>query len=720
MQAENWKFVKDILFEVLPLEPARQIEYLAKSEMPREVRKEVESLLACSTESEFFMSLSLEQFSEDFLNFSENDSSLAGQKLGNYEIIEEIGFGGMGAVYLANRCDGKFEQKAAIKMLKREFNCPKYREYFRREREIQARLNHPNIARLLDAGTTADGVPFLVMEYIEGVPVDKYCAAQNLSLQARLKLFNRICEAVAFAHRNLIVHRDLKPSNILIGKTGEPKLLDFGISKILTAEDSVESRTVTKVGAMTPEYASPEQIKGETITTATDIYSLGVILFKILTGTLPHNFKNKSNGEILSEITDSEPLRPSSVLQIEQTIEPKKQSANLKSQIPNPKSLRGDLDNIVLKSLSKETTRRYQTVEQFSDDIWRFLDGLPVSARQANAFYRAKKYFQRNKLAVVSASLILISLISGITAALWQAKEANAQAVLAFNAQKQAETEEERAKKISGFMLKIVSFSSPHWSAGGAKYNGETKVIEALNELGGQIDVEFADYPDVQAELHHMFASAYNFKDGDEFRKKERFHTLRSFELTKQIYGENHEMFAKELFSLWNSLPVDDPQQAEILMQGIETMRRINPNNLNLAYMFEAYANRLVRQENLAVANISEKNVRNPSAAEVRETYRKAIFPATDENNHQIAEKMWRESLPIFRLHYKETNRAIYNAECGLSYNLAMQKKWTDFDEHYIVCQQGVAEMQKQKGKNIYDYLTEPIEKMLVEKNPRN
>ncbi len=269
MQADSWKLVKDIIRDALRIDVGRRHEYLASIDAPGEVRAEVESLLACEAESSDFMSLPITDFSRDFVTNGKHEPeiSLIGQKIGIYEIVREIGVGGMGAIYLARRADGKFEQQVAIKMLKREFNHEKLRRHFRREREIQARLNHPNIARLLDAGTTDDGIPFFVMEYIDGIPIDKYCEKNNLDLDARLKLFNRVCSAVLHAHRNLIIHRDLKPSNILVGDTGEPKLLDFGISKLLDDGNLENAPALTILGAMTPEYASPEQIRRERVTT---------------------------------------------------------------------------------------------------------------------------------------------------------------------------------------------------------------------------------------------------------------------------------------------------------------------------------------------------------------------------------------------------------------------------------------------------------------------
>ncbi len=331
MEFKNPANVKELLWEVLEIEPAKRREFLDNAGTSAEIRAEVESLLSFEAVSADFMSLAITDFSKDFEpDIEAAENSLIGQEIGVYEIVGELGFGGMGAVYLAERTDGKFSQRVAVKMLKREFNVEKIRRTFKREKEILSKLNHPNIARLLDAGTTDDGVPYLVMEFIEGLPIDGFCENKNLSLNSRLKLFNKVCEAVLFAHRNLIIHRDLKPSNILITEKGEPKLLDFGISKLLDAE---ENTSVTAIGAMTPEYASPEQIRGETVTTATDIYSLGVVLYKILTNAHPFDLKGKTNGELLKIITENEPVMPSAIKHFKFQISDKDQ--NPKSKIQN-------------------------------------------------------------------------------------------------------------------------------------------------------------------------------------------------------------------------------------------------------------------------------------------------------------------------------------------------------------------------------------------------
>jgi serine/threonine protein kinase len=438
MQSERWKKVKEILAEVLELEASERPEFLKK--IDASLRAEVESLLAFEEESENSMDLPAVEFSKDFFD-EEAGNSLIGQTIGNYRIVSELGAGGMGAVFLATRADGNFEQKAALKLLKREINTAALRRRFQHEREILASLEHPNIARLLDAGTTGDKIPFLAMEYVEGLPINLYCRKHDLDLNQRLDLFRKICGAVNFAHRNLIVHRDLKPSNILVNKDGVPKLLDFGIAKILSPEfEQSDSATVTKLGIMTPGYASPEQLQNKSVTTATDIYSLGVILYELLTGHRPFETKEGDLKEIYRAVLENEPERPSSVVSrpwktgknntsenLEKITGNKERTTASQTQTPNPKSLSGDLDNIVLKALRKEPERRYSSAENLAEDIRRHQRGLPVTARRNTFSYRAEKFFKRNKARVIAGIFIILAIIGGIIATLWQARAAQAE-----------------------------------------------------------------------------------------------------------------------------------------------------------------------------------------------------------------------------------------------------------------------------------------------------
>ncbi len=454
MQAENWKKAKLLLDEVLSLDASERQDFLDKSGANAEVRAEVESLLIYEEESEDLMRLSAVEFSKDFLSGEEN--VLVGQQIGIYKIVGELGYGGMGAVYLAVRTDGKFDQKVALKLLKREMNTSALRRRFQQEQAILASLGHQNIARLLDAGTTDDKIPFLAMEYVEGLPIDDYCNKNNLDLNQRLDLFRKVCSAVNFAHRNLIVHRDLKPSNILVNEEGVPKLLDFGISKILSAEfEQIHSATVTKLGVMTPGYASPEQISNESVTTATDIYSLGIILYELLSGHRPFETKEGDLKEIYKAVLETEPVPPSALVEtitsefIEKTsakielfqAESEKSSSNtgsIRNRFTNPNkvsinsnSLRGDLDNIVLKSLRKEPERRYSSAENFAEDIHRHQRGLPVTARPNTFAYRAEKFFKRNKAGVIGGVLIMLAIIGGIITTLWQARVAQTERIKA-------------------------------------------------------------------------------------------------------------------------------------------------------------------------------------------------------------------------------------------------------------------------------------------------
>ncbi|MGI8787429.1 MAG: protein kinase domain-containing protein [Pyrinomonadaceae bacterium] len=480
MKAKNWKKINEILQDVLEIESSARQKYLDETNVSGEIRAEVESLLAFENESEDFMSLSANDFSNDFISSDEIFAeSPVGQKIGIYEIVRELGYGGMGAVYLAERADGKFEQKVALKLLKREMNTAALRRRFQQEREILASLEHPNIARLLDAGTTDDKIPYLAMEYVEGLPIDDFCNKHKLNLEQRLDLFREVCAAVNFAHRNLIVHRDLKPSNILVNEDGVPKLLDFGISKILSTEfEQLNVATVTKMGAMTPSYASPEQLQNKSVTTATDIYSLGVVLYELLSGHRPFETKEDDLKEIYKAVIEIDPPPPSVLVEtvsrnfkeITDAETQIKSPENAKSEIDKPhrteankmrlthpqtvnlssNSLRGDLDNIVLKALRKEPERRYSSAENFSEDIKRHLKGLPVTARPNTFSYRAEKFFRRNRASAIAGILILLAIIGGIVATLWQARVAQAERA-------KAEVERAKAEKRFGDVRKLAN-----------------------------------------------------------------------------------------------------------------------------------------------------------------------------------------------------------------------------------------------------------------------
>jgi eukaryotic-like serine/threonine-protein kinase len=459
MDVERWQKVNEIFHSALQQTADQRSCFLSQAcaDDP-ELLAEVQSLLFSYEESSSFIQGSAFDHAVDV--FAQSDTPQPGQRIGCYKIVREIGRGGMGAVLLAIRDDEEYEKEVAIKIIKRGMDTDYLLERFRNERQILARLDHPHIARLLDGGTTEGGLPYFVMEYIEGQPIDEYCDEKKLSVVERLKLFRKVCAAVHYAHQNLVIHRDLKPSNVLVTDDGTPKLLDFGIAKILAPDSQGYTReTATMMRMMTPEYASPEQVRGDHITTASDVYSLGVVLYELLTGRSPYRYKGRSPLEVLSIVSNDEPERPSTVIY---RLEESTRSLNgAETQVITAEDvsllregsadklrrrLSGDLDNIILKAMRKEKERRYASVERLSEDIRNYLHGLPVSARKDTFSYRAWKFINRNKAAVVAATLVLLTLIGGIIATAWQAKVAHEQRMLAG-------AEREKARQLARTVL---------------------------------------------------------------------------------------------------------------------------------------------------------------------------------------------------------------------------------------------------------------------------
>jgi eukaryotic-like serine/threonine-protein kinase len=441
-----------------------------------ELKFEIESLLVFQKGSENFLEKPVGEYAAQILPDAEDDD-FSGKVFGNYKILREIGRGGMGAVFLAERIDGQFSQQAALKIVRQTFVEKELLQHFKRERQILANLNHPNIAKLLDGGVSAHGEPFLVMEYIEGETLLKFAGNRALDTKSRLKIFLKICRAVAFAHRNLIVHRDIKPTNILVTESGEPKLLDFGLAKVLDDALSDENQTQTAFRALTPAYASPEQMRGETVTTASDIYSLGKILAELT---------EKSNSE---------------------------------------------LRNITAMALRDEPERRYKSVEAFAEDIERYLDGLPVSARPATFRYRAEKFIQRNKITVAAGTLVFLAIVSGLIIALWQAGVARRQ-------RDAAQQERLKAERISEFLAAALEYSDPSAAAPGAKNRRAATISEMLDDFAPRIETELADQPEVRASLQQTVGQAYYAQA--RFAEAERYLNA-ALETKLKLYGENSQ-----------------------------------------------------------------------------------------------------------------------------------------------------------------------------------
>lgn len=417
--------VLELFSAALEIPAADQFAFLRKAAGDSAVVEEIMSLLELDRQADAdrFLQSSAWQIEAEHLA-RDDGQSLLGGRIGPFKILDLIGSGGMGSIYLAERDDDQYHRRVVIKLIKRGMDTDFVLQRFRTERQILANLNHPNIGRLYSGGATEDGRPYFVMEYVDGLPLTEYAAKSQLSLEDRVRLFRQVCAPVQYAHQNLIVHRDLKPTNILVTSGGEPKLLDFGIAKLLN-DSAAPTATATMLRAMTPEYASPEQITGDPITTATDVYSLGVVLYELLTGFRPYKWKRATPNEIAKTICEQEPVKPSARVptSLRSLSQEKADKADTLTPI-NPKLLRGDLDNIVTKALRKDPQRRYSSVAEFSEDLERYLAGQPVRARRDTVWYRSSKFVGRHRVAVTAAVIVFITLIGGSVATAWEAHAA--------------------------------------------------------------------------------------------------------------------------------------------------------------------------------------------------------------------------------------------------------------------------------------------------------
>ena len=538
MEFERWHQIEELFHSALECEPNRRRAFLDNGcAADASLRQELESLLLSYEKGSFTESPA---FAEGMRLLEEKeDRSYVGRKIGPYKVIQEIGRGGMGAVYLASRADQTFQKEVAIKLIKRGLDTDDVIRRFRSERQILASLDHPNITKLFDGGTTEDGLPYFVMEYIHGEPIDKYCDERRLNISDRLRLFQSVCAAVQYAHQNLVIHRDIKAGNILVTDQGVPRLLDFGIAKLLAAGPSFPEPTMTIARRMTPESASPEQVGGGAITTASDVYSLGVLLYKLLTGRSPYRLVGRQPSEMERAICEQDPERPSAAIgRVEESgvsnpITPLSVS-EAREGTPDKlrRRLQGDLDNIVLIALRKEPQRRYASAEQLSQDISRHLANLPVVARPDTAGYRAAKFVARHKAGVMAAALLVLSLSAGIATTMWQARVAVAEG-------QRARLESAKAQRINAFLQDMLSYTSPSYVSFNPRKDPDAKVSEVVEEAAKRAESELADQPEVLAEMQRTLGGVY-YAQG-RYDKAEQI--LRAaLEKCIRLYGrESHE-----------------------------------------------------------------------------------------------------------------------------------------------------------------------------------
>jgi len=449
MTPDKWERVKALFEAALQQDPSERVAFLARACPEDDLRHHIEQLLVHHQEAGNFLNDSVLDWQIPAAGqLAPSDASpeqtpfdpIVGCRVGAYQITRRIGFGGMAAVYLASRADEQYRKQVAIKILRPGLDSSELLSRFRSERQTLAGLDHPNIVKLLDGGSTDEGLPYLVMDYVEGVPIDEHCDSRRLSIEERLRLFCKVCAAVECAHRNMVVHRDLKPGNIFVTADGTPKLLDFGISKVLNPDPSSQTLLVTQTNTrrMTPAYASPEQVRGESVTASTDIYSLGVVLYELLTGHRPYKLKEHTPAEMERAIREDEPEKPSTAVDrvevqtsSDGTSVTKTAEAVSRTREGQPEKLRrclkGDLDTIVLTALQKEPQRRYPSVAELSQDIERHLEHQPIKARSSTLGYRTSKFVKRHKSEVIAGALMATVLLGASSFTLWKthrAKEA--------------------------------------------------------------------------------------------------------------------------------------------------------------------------------------------------------------------------------------------------------------------------------------------------------
>jgi len=547
---QRWEEIEPLLDRAIELPPEERDAFLdAACAADQDLRSRIEALLRADVEAGTFLDKpALEQSAP--LVAALYDDPLAGRQIGAYRILRESGRGGMGVVYLAERADGQFQQQVALKLIKRGMDSDAILQRFLHERQILARLQHPNVARLLDGGVTAEGQPYFAMEHVDGKPLTTYCDERRLGIEARLGLFLTACAAVQYAHQNLVVHRDLKPSNMLVTETGELKLVDFGIAKLLGGEAG--EATVTGLGsrAMTPEYASPEQLRGEPVTTAADVYALGVMLYELLVGRRPHELA-RADPDAMARLAAVEPVRPSMAV-----VRPASRDGSM-AAVPEttpesvgrdrgtrPERLRrrlaGDLDTICLKALQREPERRYASVQALLDDVQRHLSELPVLARPDTFAYRASRFVGRHRIGATAAAAIAALLIgfSAVTAV--QSARIREQA-------NRIGRERDKAEEVKEFVQSLFETSNPLVEA-----KGDAITARDLLERGVErIDEELGGQPDVQAEMLSVIGTAYT-----ELGRYDRAGALleRALDLRRKALGREHVDVARSMHELASTL----------------------------------------------------------------------------------------------------------------------------------------------------------------------
>jgi len=673
MNQEQWEKVQELFERALEFSKEDRIPFIKKQcEGEKDLFEEVVSLL----EADDNVHPVLDRKASEIINIEEK-LNFVGQIIGNYKLVEEIASGGMGTVFLAERCDGVFEQKVALKIIKPGLSTIPIIRRFQNERQILANLQHTNIARLFDGGVTDDRRPFFTMEYVEGTPIDEYCDQNKLTINERLNLFIKVCETVQFAHNNLVIHRDLKPNNILIKEDGSIKLLDFGISKVLSADgENVDIPTITQaeINLLTPEYSSPEQIKNSKISVSTDVYSLGIILYKLLSGKNGHDFKSRTFNEFERVVCEQNLLKPSVALFNQNENDDENQILNYcynRKTTPNKlrKLLSGDLDNICMMALRKEPERRYPSVEMLAYDIERYINNIPILARKDSYVYSSRKFILRHR-AVVTTAIALFFIVNGL--------------ILYYTIQLRAERdkanlEARKSEQVASFLQELFLVSDPSESKG-ESITARELLDRGATQIKGGLDEE----PEIKAQLLNTIGRVYTnlglFKSA-----KDIFLKIKNHPKSVQI---NNETLIESLISLGSLYRLNGEYElaGEIILKTLDECKEIFGDEhhlvgdcyLNLGgYYYEtgdykkSYLN-YNKAEKIFRKNYGNKNEK--VAAVIN-----ALGVLSYEDNHlNNADSLYRESIKIVIGLKGEINQSVAEYQNQLAQVLRHQGKYSE------------------------------------------
>ncbi len=606
---DEWRRISRILDEALAVSGPERAALIGRAcGSDDELRARVTRMLAAATSDAFETPAA--EFAADLIDDSVHGEApdMEGRRIGAYRIERVLGVGGMGVVYLARRDDGHFEQSVALKLVRAANNDPIAMQRFADERQILADLDHPNLARLLDGGVTGDGSPYIAMEYVDGVPITEYCDAHDFGVDERLAIFEKVCNVVDHAHRNLIIHRDLKPTNIFVTKDGTVKLLDFGIAKLLDpARTFDKALTAADSSPLTPEYSSPEQLRAQPVTIASDIYSLGVLLYTLLARRQPYSLVGLSAAERERVVCDNVPVTPSDAV----------------SHAPLRKRLRGDLDSIVMMALRKEPERRYATARELAADIGRYRTNRPVAARPDSVGYRMSRFFRRNRASVVAAGLVVSALVAGLGIASWQAH-------VAARERDQAKAEAEKRQAVSDALLDIIALADP----------GDSPVDVAagkqvLDYAVNRVDAQFASQPDLLSKVLIGIGAGYGHM-GEWASAQDLL--KRAVVLTRETFGARSLEEAEALEALGNSyIHTNDFPRADSLLHECINIRleHYDENDSILVSDYSGLATIAARQERFEDAERYHQKTVDMRIAEVGPEH---VYTAICYNNLATAQ----------------------------------------------------------------------------------